>query len=100
MALIGVQVEGKALLGQIIAPAQIFQAGERVAPGQDGGRSCAQAKTLLERLLTLLACALVGVGSRVMQRPTGRAVAVVVDDESALVVLAVGVSKDVFVHRA
>ena len=39
VALVGVQLEGEAAIEQIVGPAQIFEAGERVAPGDDGRRS-------------------------------------------------------------
>ena len=100
MALVGVEFEGEAALEQVVGAAQIFEAGERVAEGEDDAGVAAEAKPFAQALLAKAACALVGIGGGEVDGAVRGAVAVVVDDQGALVAVAVGVGKDVFVDRA
>ena len=60
----------------------------------------AEAQALAQSLLAKTAGALVGIGRGKIDGAVRRAVAVVVDHQRALAAVAVGVGKDVFVHRA
>jgi hypothetical protein len=46
VALVGVQIEGEAALGKSVGAAQVFEAGERVAEGEDDRGIAAQAEAL------------------------------------------------------
>ena len=79
--------------------AQVFKAGERIAAGEDGAGISGKAKPIADPALAQLRSGLVGVGSGVIDGAVCFAVAVVVDDQRALVAGAVGIGKDVLVHR-
>ena len=94
------QIESQSAIRQIVCPAQVFEAGQRVAPGEDGAGVVAQAQSFPDSLLAQLVGALVGVGRRIINRAVRVGVSIVIDDQGALVASAVGVGKDILVHLA
>ncbi len=100
VALVGVEVEREAAIGEGFGAAQVLETGERIAEGEDGAVIARQAEALVETLLAKLGRAFVGVGGGVIDGAVGLAVAVVVDDEGAVGAVAIGVGEDVFVDRA
>ena len=100
MALVSAEIEGQSAIRQIVCPAQVFEAGERVAPGENSAGFIVQAQPFADSLLAQLVGALVGVGRGIINRPVRLAVAIVIDHQGALVASAIGVGKDVFVHLA
>ena len=100
MALVGVEIESEASGGKMPAAAQIFEAGERVAEGENCLGIAGQAEALMQALLAQLAGILIGVGGGEIDGSVSGAVAVVIDHQGALAAVAVGIGKDVFVHLA
>src|ERR1700761_358905 len=82
--LISVEREREAVSGEVTSPDEIFEAGKRVGPGEDGVGSVVgegKAQGIPERLLADCAGRLVSVGDRLADDAAGGTVNVVIDDE-------------------
>jgi len=62
VALVGVQFDGEAVLGQTDGAAQIFETGQRVAIGEDEGGIDPELKPLLQPPLAQMTGPFIGVG--------------------------------------
>src|SRR5580698_950075 len=76
---------------------KIFQAASNVAISEDQGMFQRQSKPFGQCLLPQRPAALIHRGGREMNVPMSVSIAIVVEDESALIVQAVGIRKDVFI---
>ncbi len=97
MVLVGVQFQEHALLPEVFAGADIFEVGNIIL--EDDVSFKGKSQSFGERFLTQVAGAFIEIGGRGFDPAAGIGEAVVVNDQPALVLVNVGVGKDVFVHR-